>query len=532
MQVLSVGGKRGMLEKVACHGSGNFVFREDKMKKVLCVVAVFIIAANVSFAQDETFDFDIVRGISSVWGYAGIPDFPGGPIMPSNTLDPYFDFNSSGYGARSKAMGGVYYAMDNDGYGSFLNPAGMRYTKKALMALDVSTYLDEHQQPYRMMQPFYSNPNTGWNFDYAQSSIDMEHNRLSEASAVAPFYYFDREWWFGGGFRTVYDLHSEVSTPLSYIEGDRAFYTQHRSIDAINMALATNFMPNIGVGVNMNIYIRGYEQNMWGPIYYLDEFDELAYDNGHLKEKSTFSGVNFDIGALADFEMVRVGLVLSTGHILEQNTTYLRGTVNPYGETEGAIDRFSIKNKFPMSYGGGLAFVPIENLEVGFDLTYKPLSKLRIDIDPQQLIWTEINDLNPNWEDLLQMRFGAEYIMDLGFGRLPLRAGMQNIPSVFKEIERFVNYNEGYLDSVNADSVWIADSTSYGDQYNTYLFSFGTGLKFDRIWFDVAYQFGSSKYNFTYVERADNYPPEDWFISDDVIKFDYSRLYFSVGMLF
>ena len=95
------------------------------MKKVLCTALMILISASFSLAQDDdTYDFSVVRGLSTVWGYDGLPEL-GLPTFGFNTLDPFLDFNTSGTSARSIGMGGVYYAMDNEGSGSYLNPAGM-----------------------------------------------------------------------------------------------------------------------------------------------------------------------------------------------------------------------------------------------------------------------------------------------------------------------------------------------------------------------------------------------------------------------
>jgi hypothetical protein len=51
-----------------------------------------------------------------------------------------------------------------------------------------------------------------------------------------------------------------------------------------------------------------------------------------------------------------------------------------------------------------------------------------------------------------------------------------------------------------------------------------SGIKFEKIWLDVAYEFGSKEY-----DQAMRIPTEKVV---DKVKFKYSRLYLSVGMLF
>jgi len=498
------------------------------MKRVLSVLVIVLISTGFSYAQDEnyyTYQYwgldNIIRTDVSLTEERIYDTF-------SSSLNPYFNFNSSGYGARSMAMGGVYYAMANDAYGSFLNPAGMIFTNKSVMSIDLFADMDKHEAPFFLTTPSFTDPDTGLAYTYNQSEIDAQHNRFDQAGAVAPFTYFDREWWIGGGFRTVYDLHTDLTIP-SYFEDQRALFTQHRGIDAINMAIATNPMPNIGVGINFNIYTRGFEQDIWVPINYIDpENGDTVGITAHIKDKSTFTGTNFDIGAIADFDMFKAALVISTPLTLTQKSVLTaESNQSPDRVYRGFIDRITAQNKFPMYFGGGFSFAPLENFSLGADVTYKPYSKTLINLDPEQTIYDNVTDYDPEWNDLTQFRFGAEYVYDAGFARIPLRAGMQNIPSLKNNYTRYLGVDTASVDSMLYEIDY--DSTVVGDQFNTYLFSIGTGITFDKIWFDIAYQFGSSEYDHSLnFYRLD----ELYYTWNDPIKFNYSRLYVSMGMLF
>ncbi|MCP4583932.1 MAG: hypothetical protein GY839_20155, partial [candidate division Zixibacteria bacterium] len=84
------------------------------------------------------------------------------------------------------------------------------------------------------------------------------------------------------------------------------------------------------------------------------------------------------------------------------------------------------------------------------------------------------------------------------------------------------NYWDG--DSLNVTEADIVE----GEKIETLILSVGSGLKFEKIWFDIAYQFGSSEFD---QLTTINVLGEDTEINDP-LKFKYSRLYFSVGMLF
>jgi len=498
------------------------------MKKVLCVAAIVLISAGFTYAQNENYYVFQYWGLDNVVRTDVSPFY--GRIFKtfSSSINPYFDFNSSGYGGRSMAMGGAYYAMANDAYGSFLNPAGMIFTNKARMSMNLFSGMDKHNQPFFLTTPYFEHSDTNLTFTYTPSEIDAEHNRIDQAGAVTPFTYMDREWWFGGGFRTVYDLHTDVAIS-SYFADQRTLYTQHRGIDAINLAIATNPTPNIGVGINFNIYTRGYEQDIWLPFNYFNyPYGDTVTFTAHFKDKSTFTGTNFDFGALADFDMIKAALVISTPLTLTQKSVLTaEDNGNPDRTYNGIIDRITAKNKFPMYFGGGVSFTPMENITFGIDVTSKPYSKTRIDIDPEQTIYDNVTDYDPDWNDLTQFRVGAEYVYDAGFARIPFRAGLQNLPSLENNYTRSLGVDTVFVDSMLYEINY--DSTVVGDQFNTYLFSLGTGITFDKIWFDFAYQFGSSEYD----HSLEFYKLDDpYYVWDNPIKFKYSRLYLSVGMLF
>jgi len=491
------------------------------MRKFAFVLAIVPLLLGSAFAQQaDSTDFGY-RGLSSIFG-----------------LNPYYDFNSSGFGARSKAMGGVYMALYNDGFSSFLNPASMIHNEKSAMSLDVVNSQD----------------NSASRSFGAASDVDGDHTRLIQAGAIAPFTYFDRDWWVGGGYRTVYDMHNEFTLPPVHLIFGGVDYTtvytyeQTRGVDALNLALAGAPVPELSqfaLGINLNVFVRGYRGNLWGTTTWTDTLTGNPMSaREHHNDKSTFSGASVDIGALVDLDMLKFGLKVTPAYTLSQSVVFTTADVNPYGEDVGLINRIDVNNKFPLSFAAGLSYTPYENLTLAADIEQKPLSDVRIDVDPESGVYSGKSNFNPGWEDLTQFRLGAEYVLDAGFARIPVRAGAQNLPSIMRSFTRVVDYTQAYIDSMRIfHDTDVADSITYGDQINTNLFSFGAGLKFERIWFDIAYQFGSSNYSQTDIDyNYLRFPFESGLTSGVRFSYnsmylspsqlDYSRLYFSMGMLF
>jgi len=269
----------------------------------------------------------------------------------------FVDFNSSGYGARSRAMGGVYLAMPNEAYGSFENPATMTTVNKSLMSFELANFQDKHQglsEP-RMLT---SQANT-----YYVGKIDYKNQRtkiVNQAGAVAPFTYAGRDWWVGGGYRSAADFSLEFDLPTYPDNPDR--YERDKDLVGLNFAIATKPLSNLSAGVNMNLYTRRYEEDFIARQIRYSDTSSTSYDY-HYHDKSNFTGVNFDFGLAGEFSIFTIGAVVRTPYILRQNGFRLMGQLDPYGaDADGYIDRIKVKYSIPMSYAFGVAARPTENI--------------------------------------------------------------------------------------------------------------------------------------------------------------------------
>jgi hypothetical protein len=426
----------------------------------------------------------------------------------------FVDFNSSGYGARSRAMGGVYLAMANEAYGSFENPATMTSVNKSMMSYELVNYQDKHNglsEPRildRMTENFYV------------GKIDYKNQRtkfINQAGAVAPFMYAGRDWWVGGGYRSAYDFSLKYNIPVDADNPDS--YVREKDIAGLNLAIATKPIDMLSVGVNMNLYTRRYEENFL--VRQLPTYDTStsAYDY-HYHDKSNFTGVNFDIGLTGKFSMITAGVVIRTPYTLRQNTFRLVTNLDEYGQDlTGFLDRIKVKYQIPASYAFGVSANPVENMTVAADLDIKPYSSTKKTLDFESSDIMDFTDVEAHWNDLTQFRVGAEYLLNAGFAQVPIRAGVHNLPNI-----QFASKVTATTAAVDTSSLYYHYDYIYSDDVNPLIMSFGSGLKFERIWIDVAYEFGSKKYDQT-VETPDE-------TVTDKIEFKYSRLYLSIGMLF
>jgi len=430
----------------------------------------------------------------------------------------FVDFNSSGFGARSRGMGGVYMAINNEAYASFENPATMVFINKSLMSVELINSMDKHTG---LSEPRPLNT-LATRFDIDTIDYKNSHTKLIQAGAVAPFVYFGRDWWVGGGFHTVNDFNLTYKMPVDPNNPDN--YDREKSLDALNLAIAAKPLDYLAIGVNLNYFIRRYEENFYAWDLVLYDTSTTNLFDYHYRDKSSFSGANFDIGIMAEYNVLTFGAVVRTPYTLTQNVFRLMAQVDNYGQDLGSLDRMTLKYKIPLSYGAGIAAKPIDNLTLAADIDVKPYSNAKKTLDLESInasffpTYPEYVDINAEWNDLTQFRIGGEYVFKTGFAQIPLRAGLHNMP------------NLQFPSKITADSSAFDSSSYYHYQYeytdkvNPLIISFGAGIKFEKIWFDAAYEFGSAKYNQT-VEVPGA-------LSNKQFEFNYSRIYLSASMLF
>ena len=446
-------------------------------------VVIWALLATVSYAQ---------LGFSDYYNYQG--------FSPS-----FIEFNEIGGGARSAGMGGAFLAIGEGEMAFSWNPAAMIYTDKSKVGLQTVSVSDKFKSVS------WITSDTGFvsaePFDYKR-----DHFSLDYGGFVAPFAFMDREWAVGGGYRNVYDMNLEFNIQRLIANPDT--YTSSRGVDAVSIGVANRIFEGVGAGLTVNAYVRGTETSYFIRDAYLYQgpgYSTPVIADAWINDKSQFSGFNVDLGLAGDFGVVKGAAVFHTPYDLKQDSKRSYNIVVEPAPV-GILDRVTYTYSMPFSYSLGIAVVPVENLTLAFDFDSQPLSDVEIKTNWEQILIPDSDSFNPGWEDLNQFRVGVEYFMDAGFADIPVRAGFRNEPSVAKQLDSL------YFDV--SDSSYVRRE---GKQISTSIFSLGTGLYFDRIWFDLAYQFGSSSYD-RYLDMATPMTFE--------IKRDYSRLFLSAGMYF
>ena len=484
------------------------------MKKLYTAVLTFSVLLFLCVSANAQFQF---IGGGNYYGADG-----GFRTSNANLLD----FTFPGGGARAAGMGGAFIGIAEGEMAFSWNPAAMVYSDKTKFGFQFLS--QDNSNSNVQTTTFTGLGETSYISNVQGYELKNENTRLNYGGFVAPFSFIDRDWAVGGGYRGVIDLKSSFEAPGFNTVNNK--FKQNKAVDAIALGAAGKVTEQVAFGFMLNTYVRGTESNMYLADYLAAENvqtgDTVNIAIGN-EDKATFSGFNADFGLSADYGMFKAGVVVHTPISLKYNNTFTElYYIDPV--PMGNLFRQTFTYNIPFSYSAGLAIAPIEGLTFAFDFDQKPMSSLDLDIEweifgPADSVYTIIDDslvalfpydrtVDPEWNDLGQFRVGLEYMIGAGFADIPLRAGYRNQPSILNEITSMTIDAEGY------------SSYEYGDQINTPILTFGTGVYHEKIWFDFGYQFGNSTYDRDVTVNGETTTFE--------IKTDYTKMFFSVGMYF
>ncbi len=472
------------------------------------------------------------------------------------TIQNYFlspfqltDYNFLGGGARARGMGGAFFAVSDDPTAASWNPAGLTQLDKAQMNLSFSSYMGRTEYTSNLDSP---------TFDYSIGD-ELKHdiNAISFASVVIPFKLRETELVGGVLYQRLADIYQENRYALILDEAavlypDTVIISENYVLPPINeevkgrlnvvsISAASKFFESLSFGAGINIYAGKFtsDANFFVPAVGYTVQEDAVYPaidptglygrRFHPHIESEYSGFNFTLGAMYELEKLCLAGVLKTPFTLkEENDVKLFQDVIELGEI---LDSYSSLRspffktdrtwKMPTMIGFGTSY-QINSLTLAADLEYRYYSKTEVTYrrniaDPESdevttgdyltdKWWGRVDSLPPfveslNWRDLTQFRIGAEYVVNTGFGNIPLRIGFRNDPKPFKPQ---YDVSEVYLRNDFTQTIVIGSDTVYNDEpyflqsnhkdrelgrLNGYIISFGTGIAWSQIKLDITYEY-------------------------------------------
>lgn len=287
------------------------------------------------------------------------------------------DFNLIGSGARARGMGGAFIGVADDATAVSWNPAGLgrlELPEASIVGL-FEAYSEDTDYP-----------------DYDTDAYQSSHFSLNFVSAAFPLAVGNRNLVAALAYRQVIDF---------YYKYEDDFGTEERTggVYAITPAVGLQLTPTLLIGTSVNIFT--------GTATYTEEDDFDDYETEY-----SFSGTNFNIGAMLDVESFRFGIVYKTPFDLNQEVSEFEEETN-FG--------------MPKMIGLGVSYYATENLLLAMDYEMRSYSESEVEyVD-------EDRSVDANWEDINQFRVGLEYLQVSGTSILPLRLGFATTPSLYTD---------------------------------------------------------------------------------------------------
>ncbi len=435
-------------------------------------------------------------------------------------------FSYYGGGARSEGMGQAYIALSDDGAAGSWNPAGLYVHEKTLMGFSYGSLAprgyNKYIRPGRSVLKFDHSGTVAtindWNI--------ISPLRIKDHHVVLNISYVENVNSYFEFREKLYDWSD--FNPLDTLDDydPNAFMQRKGGIHSFNLALGTRVNKDFSFGVSANIYTGNMvtDESRTAILDIIDDGgDALKIAEFQTIDSTSYSGFNFTLGLLYTSGKFRSGLTLRTPFVLNatsDSTLFIESTKNglPF-DTIGTfnsdtvyIDNMTSKIEMPIMLGLGMAYDINDNWLVSGDIEYRGFEGKKVE-NLDSLLLTSTGDRDefyssvdgtPNWSNVIQLRFGTEYLFDTKYGEIPLRLGARTEVLPSGNISDYTVTYEGENSSTGSqesDGSTILDDNrrvTYAFIYDTdkvtgYSVSAGTGIHWESILLDVAITYTTYK---------------------------------------
>ena len=312
--------------------------------------------------------------------------------------------NLNSVGTKAATMGGAFIGLANDYSAVFWNPAGLTQMKNQNFAVYGS---------FIMPKATYQFPQLGIDTQtisntYPSGALGY-FKPLSDNLVVGFLVYVPA----GSGA----EWNGEDLMSLS--EGQDLEWKSMIGMVTFSPAIAYKISDMVSIGATLNFNYGMLDFNMPGI--------------GQYSENLKGTGIGATLGLMVKpSEKVSLGLsfktpvkITATGEAKMEGAPYLG--IPTLTATTDATREIT----WPMWFGAGVAFKPMDNLTVTADIQYtnwKKLDEIDINYDNQfwNLLFGNLYKFHLNWEDAIQYRFGFEYALN---ETLAVRGGFYYDPS-------------------------------------------------------------------------------------------------------
>lgn len=378
------------------------------------------------------------------------------------------DFNLTGAGARAEGFGGAFIGLADDATAVVWNPAGLTQLERAEASV-VTRFISEKAS-------FKYSPDPSFNMDESQG-----HFSLNFGSFVLPLSTGETKIVIAAAYQRQLDFYYSKSDKYEYTSGFQTYTIINRNEDrgganTITPAVAIRFTPAISAGMSVNIWT--------GNLNSKSRTEVVNYGRNLYQGSFDYSGLNFVFGGLYDFEGMKNGFPMKFGITLR--TPFTLNAKGPYTVDEeiavilpssGTKD-FDMTQKIDMPFmlGFGASYRIGDNLTLAMDYEMRNYANKKIKYEATDRSTgnsgTSESNISESKSNFNEFRIGAEYLIVLENGVIPLRMGFKAVPTGFADYKFEASSNE-YVPTNN--------------QVKGSSISFGSGFISDTFALDITY---------------------------------------------
>jgi long-subunit fatty acid transport protein len=346
------------------------------------------------------------------------------------------DWNITGAGARAEGFGGAFIGVADDATAIVWNPAGLGQLERAEVSA-VGRYISETSESKSTSptQPYtVSNIQSHYNFNFASLAVPFKAGSTNIVLAVA--------------YQTQLDFYAK-ETDINKNQTERT-----GAASTVTPGIALRLGSMLSLGLATNIWMGSFD---YSTTYATGGTDKLS---------PSFSGLNFGVGALLDFGglsnpvPLKLGVSVKTPFTLKADIDYT---------FSGIPGKANLEGEMPLMVGVGASYQFGQSFTLAADYEMRQYKDKKSKVTTVGISTSDL--LSASNEDLNQFRVGAEYLIVMSGGVIPLRVGFRTVPTVL------------------ANYVWNRDSLNYypTDQIKGTGYSAGTGFISNSFALDFAY---------------------------------------------
>ncbi|MCP4685547.1 MAG: hypothetical protein GY867_08855 [bacterium] len=424
-------------------------------------------------------------------------------------LEPLpFTLDFTGGGARAKGMGNAFIGVADDISAVSWNPAGLYrindpYVQPAL-SVGFNSFKSNSNYDFTSLDQSFEQSETFSGVDLASFLAPVRVK--GHPFVVAGSYTRLDDEYTNGGF--LYDTYVDY-TPLDDVTDTNLFRQigsagYHSAVYAVNFGFGTRVYTNLTFGASINIYSgKATRQEVYVSLQDgvtppdLSGQPVIQVTEITTTDTLSFSGTYFLMGLRYTGEKFSAGLVVKTPHALKQTNDSKLASVNSRNGNVEPDDTETIfwddnvtELDMPFVIGGGVGYQVTEKLLLALDAEYRAFSGSEINVrdsirlNPGEKDTEFFTSSDPQWNNVLTIRAGAEYLWHTGsatFPLVPLRAGFGYVPIPSPNVT-----GDDIVFDTTAAAI-LAEPDLYTESAAMTNISLGTGLHWDQIHLDFAY---------------------------------------------